>query len=356
MLDTGCATTTSALTTWPTASTELAMSTARGILPALITLLLIGTDTVGAQAAALASAAGDDRARCASGEIDACVRVETAGCDTGDAKACRSLAGRYFNSVGVPLERMRAGRMMTRAFRLADSACTAGDLGGCAIAGLAYGTGQGAPPDVVRGRGLVERACAGGDAEGCYAVGYASLVGTLGFERDTVRAARLLESTCAGGHSSACFQLGWNYEYGRTVTLDHVQAAVFYYQACEVALTGEDMLGCHFLGSAYSEGRGVPMDAIRAAQLFDRACQNGNGNGCNNLGQLIQEGRVGASRDPANAATLYDRACQLGNPSGCNNLGILHQRGYGVERDKGRAKQLWKRACELGHKAACEYR
>ena len=101
------------------------MSTVRGILPALTTLLLLGTGTVGAQAAALASAAVDDRARCTSGEINACVRGETAGCDAGDTKACRSLAGRYFNSVGVPLDRMRSEQLMTRAFRLADSACSA---------------------------------------------------------------------------------------------------------------------------------------------------------------------------------------------------------------------------------------
>src|SRR5688572_534161 len=224
------------------------MSTARRILPALIALLPLGTGALGAQAPVATSAAADDRALCSSGEIDACVRVETAGCDAGDAKACRSLTARYLSSAGVPLDNRRARQLMERTFRLADSACTTGDLGGCAIAGLAYGLGQGAPLDVVRARSLEERACAGGDADGCYAVGYASLVGMLGFARDTMRAARLLESTCAGGHSAACFQLGWNYEYGRTVARDPARAAVFYHQGCEDAVTGEDMLACHFLG------------------------------------------------------------------------------------------------------------
>jgi len=353
MRDTGCAATASALTALSTRIIG-AMSAGRGILAALIALLLHGAGAVGAQPPVSASTADDDRGRCASGETDACVRVETVGCDTGDAKACRSLTKRYINSIGVPLDRTRAGQLMTRTFRLADSACTAGDLGGCAIAGLAYGLGQGAPLDVVRARRLEERACAGGDADGCYTVGYASLAGMLGFERDTVRAVTLLESTCAGGHAFACFQLGWNYEFGRTVTRDYARAAVFYNQACEDATTGEDMLACHFLGSAYSEGRGVSVNPVRAAQLYDRACQYGEGSGCNNLGSLIQEGRIGAGKDPASAAVLYDRACQLGNPSGCNNLGILHRRGYGVKRDRGRAKRLWKRACELGHRAACE--
>jgi TPR repeat protein len=293
------------------------MSIPRTILPALITLLLYGTGVVGAQSPAPASAVGDDRGRCASGEIDACVRVETVGCDAGEAKACRSLAGRFINSIGVPLDRVRAGQLMTRTFRLADSACTAGDLGGCAIAGVGYGSGQGAPLDVVRAHVLEERACAGGDAEGCYAVGFASLVGMLGFERDTVRAVTLLESTCAGGHSAACFSLGLNYEDGRTVARDHARAALFFHQACDDAVTREDMLACHFLGSAYSEGRGVPTDPVRAAQLYDRACQHGNGNGCNNLGQLFQEGRVNDGKDPAHAAPLYDRACQLGHRVAC---------------------------------------
>ena len=333
------------------------MSNARGILPALIGFLLLGTGAAGAQSPVSASTAADDPGRCASGEIDACVRAETARCDAGDAKACRALIGRYISSIGVPLDRVRAGQLMTRTFRLADSACTAGDLGGCAIAGQSYlWFDRGAPLDVERARVLEERACAGGNVEGCFVVGYASLVGMLGFERDTVRAATLLESTCAGGHSNACFQLGWNFEYGRTVARDYARAALFYHQGCEDAVTRDDMMSCHFLGSAYSEGRGVPMDPVQAAHLYGRACRNENGSGCNNLGSLFQEGRVNAVREPARAASLYDRACQLGNSSGCNNLGILFQRGYGVKRDDGRAKQLWKRACELGERAACEYR
>ena len=51
------------------------MSTARGILLALIALLLLGTGAAGAQSPVSASAAGDDRGSCASGEIDACVRA-----------------------------------------------------------------------------------------------------------------------------------------------------------------------------------------------------------------------------------------------------------------------------------------
>ena len=150
------------------------MPTTRNLFPTLIALFLLGTCAIGAQSPASAPVAGEDRGRCTSGDIDACVRVDMTGCDAGNAKACRSLIGRYVNSVGVPLDRARAGELMTRAFRLADSACTAGDLGGCSIAGEAYGFGQGAPLDVARAHMLEERACAGGNADGCFAVGFAS--------------------------------------------------------------------------------------------------------------------------------------------------------------------------------------
>jgi uncharacterized protein len=329
------------------------MSTPRGYFSPLLALLLLATCALGGGAQSATPAASDDRARCETGEIEACVRAETARCEAGEAKACQALIRRYMNGVAVPRDRPRAEQMMARTARLADSACTAGDLGGCAIAGVAYGLGQGVPRDLARARALEERACDGGSAEGCFTIGFASLYGMAGFERDTARAAQVLESTCAGGHSNACFQLGWNYEFGRTVARDFARAALFYDQACENASTADDMMGCHFLGSAYADGRGVAVDAARAAQLYERACRAGNGHGCNNLGQLIQEGRVRGGRNPGRASLIYGRACKLGNPSGCNNLGMLYARGYGVEQDEDRAKQLFRQACEMALRPAC---
>ena len=58
------------------------MSAARTNLVALIVLVLHGAGAIGAQSTVSPSAASDDRARCASGEIEACVRINTAGCVT----------------------------------------------------------------------------------------------------------------------------------------------------------------------------------------------------------------------------------------------------------------------------------
>jgi TPR repeat protein len=313
----------------------------------------IGTSAVTAQPTT--PVAGDDQARCKTGDLGSCVRSETTRCDAAEAKACVDLSGRYFGGVAVSRDTTRGRQLYERAFHLADSTCAAGDLSGCAIAGLAYGFGPVASQDLDRAKTLEERACAGGNADGCFIVGYSSLLGMMGIARDSVRAAQLLEATCAGGHPNACFQLGWNYEFGRTVPRDYKRAAVFYQQACDAARDSNDMMGlmgCHFLGSAYAEGRGVTEDAAHAAQLYDRACRGGNGSGCNNLGQLHQEGRA-VAKDAGQAAQLYDRACQLGNPSGCANLSLLYERGNGVPRDEARAKQLRQQACVLGFRQAC---
>ncbi len=231
------------------------------------------------------------------------MRSETTRCDAGEAKACVDLSGRYLGGVAVSRDQKRGEQLYERAFHLADSTCTTGDLSGCAIAGIAYGIGRGVPLDLERAKTLEERACAGGNADGCFILGYASLLGVMGIVRDPIRAAQLLEATCAGGHSNACFQLGWNYELARTVPRDYKRAAVFYQQACDAARDAFDMMGCQFLGSAYDEGRGVKEDAAHAAQLYDRACQGANGHGCNNLGHFYQEGRA-VAKDASRAALL----------------------------------------------------
>jgi TPR repeat protein len=328
------------------------MSTIRGHFPGLVALLP-GALAFSAHAQSTTPSAGDDQTRCKTGDLASCVRSETTRCDMGEAKACVDLSRRYFGGVAVSRDTTRGRQLYERAFHLADSSCTTGDLSGCAIAGIAYGNGRGAPRDLDRAKTLEERACAGGNADGCFNLGFASLFGAIGIARDSIRAAQLLEPACAGGHANACFQLGWNYEFGRTVARDYKRAAAFYQEACDASYANDYMMGCHFLGSAYAEGRGVKEDAAHAAQLYDRACQGGNGSGCNNLGQLYQVGRA-VGKDASRAAQLYDRTCQLGNPSGCDNLSLLYESGNGVGRDADRAKKLHQQACDLGFRPGCK--
>jgi TPR repeat protein len=94
-------------------------------------------------------------------------------------------------------------------------------------------------------------------------------------------------------------------------------------------------------------------DSAQAAERYRQACENGNADGCVNLGIVYAHG-LGVPADPARAAQLYSRAAQLyapacdgGNAHACNNLATLVIDGRGVPRDAARAVRLYARACQL---------
>ena len=323
----------------------------RRILPGLLALAL-GAITVSVRAQSTTLLASDASGPCETGDFRACVVSETARCDAGEAKACHSLAFRYYRGVGVSRDEKRARGLHARILPLAESACKKGDLNGCAFAGVVIVDAIDPHRDLVRAGKLAERACAGGIALGCYGVGNASLIGGMGIARDLARGAQLLEATCAGGFALACFQLGKNYELGRTVGQDYARAMVLYHHACEAAREAHEMSTCHYLGSAYDEGRGVTEDAGSAAQLYDRACRGADASGCNSLGYFHERGRA-VALDASRAAQLYERACELANPSGCDNLAVLYEGGNGVTRDRNRAAKLRQQACELAPRPSC---
>ena len=111
---------------------------------ALLILLAASIGTSALTAQSTTRIANDDQARCETGDLGSCVRSETARCDAGEANACVALSVRYFGSIAVSRDQKRGEQLWALAVHLADSTCTTGDLGGCALAGKAYGTGRGA--------------------------------------------------------------------------------------------------------------------------------------------------------------------------------------------------------------------
>ena len=327
------------------------MSVFRRTLPGLLALLMSAV-AFSAHAQPTPSLAGNDSGPCDTGDYRNCVVSETARCDAGEAKACHSLASRYYRGVGVSRDEKRGHQLHARILPLAERACTKGDLYGCAFAAFVIATAFDPHRDLVRAGKLAERACAGDIALGCYGVANASMLGGMGISRDPARGAQLLEAICAGGYALACFQLGLNYELGRNVSQDFTRALVLYHHACEAAREAHEMSACHYLGSAYDEGRGVTEDAASAAQLYDRACRGADASGCNSLGYFYERGRA-VALDASRAAQLYERACELANPSGCDNLAVLYEGGNGVIRDRSRAAKLRQQACELAPRPSC---
>ena len=73
----------------------------------------------------------------------------------------------------------------------------------------------------------------------------------------------------------------------------------------------------------YKSGKGVKKDLRLAASLYKQACDNGEPNGCNNLGVLYKNG-LGVTKDKDRAVELFKQACNEGNTRGCDNLKDLN--------------------------------
>lgn len=177
-----------------------------------------------------------------------------------------------------------------------------------------------------------------------------------------------------------------------------------------------DATSCNNLGVCYQRGAGVAKSAARAAQHYRQACDAGQGLGCHNLANLLQQsdaptGEVTAQLDSACAlkwaegcraamwrhqgepALLLKRAeqgcalsdspscamaalvlaltepgssrarerivqvtasCSDDDAASCAMLGLLYARGDGVTRDGARARELLARACRHGAQGACQ--
>jgi TPR repeat protein len=94
-----------------------------------------------------------------------------------------------------------------------------------------------------------------------------------------------------------------------------------------------------------------PADSVG---LYTRACDEGSAMGCNNLGLVYLEGRLGQARDVAKAVRLLQRACDLNPRSlGCVSLGFLLHQGESVPKDELRALGLLTRACDAESWLGC---
>jgi TPR repeat protein/serine/threonine protein kinase len=124
--------------------------------------------------------------------------------------------------------------------------------------------------------------------------------------------------------------------------------------ACQQACQSGRSLGCNDLGQIYEQGLGIEKkDATRAADLYDQACSAGNPLSCKNLENMYSTGKW-VAKDEVHAAELHQKACDSGEMKGCSNLGAVYELGNGVEKkDKKRAAELYQKACNSGEVDGC---
>lgn len=106
-------------------------------------------------------------------------------------------------------------------------------------------------------------------------------------------------------------------------------------------------------GPPFTLGVGAPVEVERAAQSLYAACvTHGDGNACNQVGQLAGS-RTWGTKNAVQAARLFAMACDAGAASGCENLAEAYETGDGLPVDTRRAWELHERACQGKRGFAC---
>ena len=172
----------------------------------------------------------------------------------------------------------------------------------CLTVGNMLREGRGVQRDAAAAAGYLDQACDLGNQSGCASL--QTLIETDG--TDSFRQA------CDRGSGTGCYILGVQYQRGRNVSKDDVQAFALFQLACGAG----SARGCARLGEYYFLGTGVTIDKVKALEGFERACERGYGPGCYNAGVLYRDGDAGRT-DPAYGARLIERACEMGTRAAC---------------------------------------
>lgn len=76
--------------------------------------------------------------------------------------------------------------------------------------------------------------------------------------------------------------------------------------------------------------------------------------GIESYADLVAEGFAVIQRhDYTKARILWAKACDNGNADGCHNLGMMYGYGDGVHRDPVVARKFYLQACNMGNDQAC---
>ncbi len=234
-------------------------------------------------------------------------------CDEGkgEARACRIVAQMHAVGDGVP-------RDLDKATRLAQAACTGGDVVGCAEAGFALrqsGDDAGARP-------LLESACQGRVRSACAVLAEGPnppTIAVAGAARD-----------CAVGDLAGCPR-----------ALSPLAPA-----AAESACRAGDAAACTATGRAMLLGE-LPWGSFRGGvAVFDQACAMGHVPGCTWEARLLDY--WGA--EPRKLRWLFPYACARGDEDGCIEAA---RRALGAEGEADAAASALDEACGQGDANAC---
>ncbi|RUM76155.1 MAG: sel1 repeat family protein, partial [Sulfurovum sp.] len=111
--------------------------------------------------------------------------------------------------------------------------------------------------------------------------------------------------------------------------------------------------GCNNLGNMYEEGtRWVRKDSVKAERFYSLACDLDDQSSCDKLGYVYGKRirRILSEEDKK----IAQRACDYGNGVSCYKLGELYYtKNKLVEKDIYEAIKFFNKACDMGQSNSC---
>ncbi len=159
-------------------------------------------------------------------------------------------------------------------------------------------------------------------------------------EGDFAAAATAYGHACELGDGASCFARGVLLR-GRVEPPDENGSHEAFAKACERDIAD----GCAQLGTDQLTGVGGDANPEGGRATLQRACSAGSGLACHNLGVVVRDGVLGATKDAAAAFALFESGCRLGRGASCVEQAIALYDGAGTKRDGKRAQRIAELAC-----------
>jgi len=204
-------------------------------------------------------------------------------------------------------------------------------------------------------------ACNGGDTDACLTVAraYEERFDLGRRDRDARTAALFYGRACVRGYAPGCVVINDHYASVRGLDVPSRQVAAerrdhactFTAAACD---SGKDPFACRIHGLCLAEDwpqRKLPRDVNAAAIALGKACDQGDAQGCLELGSL----RLREDGDSAltQAYAAHERGCKLESATSCVAAATQAQFGLGTPAAPDAAQQQLNTWCERGNPDAC---
>jgi hypothetical protein len=235
--------------------------------------------------------------------------------------------------------------------------CARGQLDACLAQAQAYRSAGLASMALV----IYEKGCGKGVIAACGSLvelygGYGGGGESVANPDKQKRPLAMVVGACEKNDSAACLIESELRRWGRGVPRDDAAAARLRGRA--TALLDEDCgrgkgAACRQAALAHRLGHGTTKSEERARELFERGCELKDPESCSSAGGSYLKGTGGMPADPKKASTLFVTACGLGQVYACTQLRVLATKeGLDADAQKGAADAA-DAACKRGIEAAC---